>query len=384
MFDPAEHPLFEPVDCPNSGVRSFRLQNPFGKPQVTPYFAIKAFTADERYLFGYIRHGPVREEEIDAAGMTVETIAPASLFVADLLAGSFVVSRNNVNYPSACFDENRRLIFFAKENSIFSFEIETARERCWFTLPHELTSQGPRAIFCTHLSVSADGRRLLLDGRYGRHCFLAYLDLEEMRFEVVFQGKNVFYDHANYSPSDPHLAVLASDWWLDPDTGAYNEIPHRIWTIRTDDGKPPRPIMAPPGWNGPHPRYPTHEWWSDDGKGIFTILHEEGIAFINVETFESSIVWKGSACHGQSCASGRWFVVDQKTYLAEPRSVVLVDSKTHEVLPIAINMPRPPDVFNRLYHLDPHPQISPSERFVIYSGTQLGLSDVYLFPIPKK
>jgi len=41
----------------------------------------------------------------------------------------------------------------------------------------------------------------------------------------------------------------------------------------------------------------------------------------------------------------------------------------------------PPPYRRRLYHLDPHPQISPRARFVVYTTMVRGTVDVALAPM---
>lgn len=379
------HPLFEAYRDPHSGVVSYLLKNPFGKPLSVPYFSVKSFTPDENILFGYLRHGPMTTEGFDGSALSRETIAESSLFLLDLERGEIKVSENSANYPSAFIDDRRGLLFYTRDNSLWTMDLKDFRERCWFTLPSSISGQGRRVLFGTHLTMSCDGRRILLDGRYGVYTFLGVFDVEEMRFEIVADGRRTFFDHGMYSPADPHLAYFAHEWWLDPDNGDFHPIDHRIWLVRTDDGCPPWPLPQPQGYNVPKNVHgqTTHEWWAPDGTALYSILHEYGIARIDVATGSSELVWQGGCCHGMCDASQRYFVVDQNTYLDKPRSVLFIDRQTGQTRMIAQDMPRPPEVFNRYYHLDPHPQFSPKGSFILYNGTMTGIADFCLCPVDQ-
>ncbi len=374
------HPLFEPWTDPESGVKSYLLANPDGQAQVVPYFCNAAFSRDQRFLHGYVRCGPTRPEALDGRGLNKASSAPSRLILADLEKGTCRRSEKEVNYPSAVIDDDRNLIFFAREDSLYSLDWEGRQERRWFTLPESITAQGPRRGFCTHLTLSADRRRLGLDGRYGMTTFVGFFDLEQMAFEVVCQTRYANYNHAQYSPTDPHLLFFAHDWWLHPQADEYVGIDQRMWTVRTDDGLPPRPLPPPRDYSGAHP---THEWWAPRGDALYYILAGQGIARADLNTRQSEFIWRGeNTCHAQCDAAERFFVADRHTYQQRPRTLTLIDTLSGHTRTIASALPRPPQAFHRYHHPDPHPQFSPRGDWIAYAGTQRGVCDICLSAMP--
>ncbi|MFA6294059.1 MAG: SGNH/GDSL hydrolase family protein [Victivallales bacterium] len=375
------HPLFTPYEDPACATVSYHFNNPFGSPISVPYYASAAFSPDENRLFGYVREGSLRESDFKPAGLTVESVAPSRLFFIDIEKAEVKVSPDQVNYPSAFVDWERRNAFYTHGDSLYQFSLTEWKSRLLFTLPESITSQGPRVIFGTHLNLSCDGRRIVLDGRYGVYTFLGYYDLEDKRFELLADGRRTFFDHAMYSPTDPALIYFAHDWWLAPENGQRQPIDHRIWLVRTDNGCPPWPLPQPEGFNIPKRRQTTHEWWAPDGKAIYCILNETAIAKISIEDGKNEIVWKGSCCHAICDRSQRYFAADQGTYLPGPRHVSLIDRESGHVWQIAVNMPRPADLLRRYFHLDPHPQFSPNNRYLLYNGSCRTLTDFCLTPL---
>ncbi|MBR0158998.1 MAG: hypothetical protein IJM24_07945 [Clostridia bacterium] len=62
----------------------------------------------------------------------------------------------------------------------------------------------------THLSLSADGQKLLIDGQLGNQWFVATGDPKTGRVEVINEFPRM-YNHAQFSPVDPKLFSMAQD-----------------------------------------------------------------------------------------------------------------------------------------------------------------------------
>ena len=303
--------------------------------------------------------------------------APKSdLVIADLHRGEMYYTSGGLRYPSAVMDEKRQLFFFIRGASIYSVDLQAKNERCWMTLPESITKYGPLLSFGCHLSLSADGCRLGLDGRFGTFTFVGFYDLEVNKFEVLLSAQDMFYNHTLYSPTDPHQLYFCHEWWRHPVTDAYNAIDHRIWVVRTDDNMPARPLLDENVWG-----QPTHEWWAPSGDALYSIIHDKAVVRIDLETGDAQSIWNGPHCHTHCDKQERYFVADQNTYMGIPIDIYLYDRLTQCQWPLRIGQPQGPKALNRYYHLDPHPQISPQNTMVCYYSNLRGMADICLCPV---
>jgi hypothetical protein len=372
MIDFHKHPLFTPWQCPVTGTQHYILSNPDNCVQLPPYYATSAFSTDETLLWGYLRYGPTAPDQTPPHPGD----AHSDLVIADLEHGVLHRTHGGMRYPSALFDEGRQLFFFTREASLFSVDRQGKHERHWFTLPESITKQGLLLSFGCHLSLSADKRRLGLDGRCGTFTFVGFYDLESCQFQVVLTAENMFYNHTIYSPTDPNQMYFCHEWWHHPVTNEYNAIDHRVWIVRTDDNKPPVPLLDETQWG-----QPTHEWWAPSGKAIYSIINDKAVVKIDIASNTVETVWEGPHCHAQCDKQERYFVADQHTYMGIPIDIYLYDHLTKNQWPLRIGQEQGPKLLNRFYHLDPHPQISPQNNMVCYYGNQRGIADLCICPI---
>lgn len=372
MIDFHKHPLFTPWQCPETGTQHYFLYNADGRVQLPPYYATCAFSEDETLLWGYQRYGPTTAD----AKPPHKGDARADLVIADLEQGTIHSTCGGMRYPSAVFDQGCQLFFFTRDASLFSVDQQGKRERHWFTLPESIQKYGELLSFGCHLSLSSDKRRLGLDGRCGTFTFVGFYDLETCQFHVLLTAENIFYNHTIYSPTDPHQLYFCHEWWRHPVTDEFNAIDHRVWVVRTDDNKPPRPLLDEKVWG-----QPTHEWWAPSGDAIYSIIHDKAVVRIDLATDKVKSVWEGPHCHAHCDKQERYFVADQHTYMGLPIDIYFYDRQTQRQWPLLVGQPQGPQVLNRFYHLDPHPQISPQNNMVCYYGNQRGMADICLCPI---
>jgi len=64
----------------------------------------------------------------------------------------------------------------------------------------------------THLTLSANRREFLIDAHLGHEWCIGSLPLDGGAFQV-WQTLNRCYNHAQFSPTDPDVALIAQDWW---------------------------------------------------------------------------------------------------------------------------------------------------------------------------
>ncbi len=95
-------------------------------------------------------------------------------------------------------------------------------------------------------------------------------------------------------------------------------------------------------------------------------------------------VWREPLCHAHASADGRWWCADQDPYRwdQEPCRVLLLDARSGTRRVVHGGLP-PPPVARGPWHLDPHPQISPDGRFVVWMSTARGRCEVAVTPLAQ-
>ena len=132
----------------------------------------------------------------------------------------------------------------------------------------------------SHLTVRPDGR-VPLDCVIGTTSVLVDCDLATGDCELLHRfersssagGASVddqalglnhgHWDHAQASPVDSDLTLIAQDWDRDLATGAVKPFRERLWIHDRADGSL---TYLTPGQVGEFPRAMAHEWWTADGQ----------------------------------------------------------------------------------------------------------------------
>ena len=189
----------------------------------------------------------------------------------------------------------------------------------------------------------------------------------------------IYFDHNATTPVDPEVFMIPQDWWRDPVTGHYMPIDHRIWLM---DRSCTRFEPLLPEWFG-HGSAASHEWWSKDGL-VCWIDYEKGAFECSVDKREPVNVWPGPLCHGHCDSTRRYWCADESPYKWEqtPCQVRFYDRRIEKHVNIASALPKPP-VPREWYHLDPHPQFSPGDAWVVYTTTVRGQVDIALSPVAE-
>jgi len=235
------------------------------------------------------------------------------------------------------------------------------------TIPPEIALNRRPLRIATHLTRSADGKHFNIDTQIGNEWFVGDIGVDATQPLQIWQRFDRCYNHAQFSPTDPDLLLIAQDFWFDPVTGHRNGIDDRLWLIRR--GEQARPIFPgnPSALRG-------HEWWDADGAHVWYIHYGSGTHRVNIETGREEIVWPGKQIHSHCDRAGRYFVGDFNPGSDSCR-VAFYNRITGKTIDIAGSMP-PPSATQIPYHVHPHPQFCCGDQFICYTTNVKGTVDV--------
>lgn len=360
-FDPERHPRFERWTDPQSGVESFILTTDLAPIQQSFYFTNPSMSADERWLWIYCSHAPNPQRTL-----AVVSLDPARPLVRHFPGAGFTAAS-----PMVATSEVEPGCYFCCGASVWFQPVEgEARVIC--TLSPDYMAGRPLKRLATHLTTSADGRSFLLDGEVGNHWFVGVGDRETGAVRVIKEFA-INHNHAQFSPIDPEQFLIAHDHTVDATTGRNLHFDTRIWLMNTRDTvyEPLTPHRYCKPYDGI-----SHEWWSRDGK-ICYVDYQAGVYELDVESRQHTHVWKRPLCHAHCDSTRRFWCADESPYRwpAETCQVLSYDRVTGQTCQIVSAMPAPAGGRNA-YHIDPHPQFSPSDRWIIYTTTVRGRPEV--------
>ena len=382
--DLSHHPLFVPWTEPRSGVVSFVL-TPLGHPRrLAPtqqqfYFCTPSVSPDEKWLWITCAFPP----------NPTKTLAVVSLDAANPVIRHFPAAAE-VTAQSMVAPDSRGC-YFGNRETIYHVSLEGAITPV-FSLPPEFVAGRTVPRLATHLTLSADKRHLLLDGQIGDHYFVATADLSKPHgdpssFRLIKEFPHN-HNHAQFHPSDPKLFVVAHDHTRFGGSGFYAHHNLRCVLLDTDDSR--YDLLTAHRYNK-HLVGPSHEWWSADGFLCY-VDYQFGAFEISPEKLReparypaadlATNVWPGELCHAHCSRDRRFWVADESPYkwAEKPCQVLFRDRRSGKVTCLANAMPQP-NVNRSWYHIDPHPQFSPQDGYIIYTTTVYeGNVDVALVP----
>ncbi len=356
-MDLEAHPYFERWQDPKTGIVSHILTRRVAPLQKNFYFVNSSFSADGAWLWFEAGWPPNPMRTLAAVSLQAEDIRhfPAAGFCSEssLLAGE------------------GRSCYFAMGTSVHEQSLD-GDTRLVATVPADYIAGRQCLGISTHLTLSADGRRLLLDGPIGNRWFLATIDRFNGEFRLIREFA-FHYNHSQFSPVEADLLEISQDHWRDPVSGRYTHYDHRIWLMNTS-GTMFEPL-DPQSLAAPH-KGACHEWWAPDGT-LCWIDYEKGGFECDLSTRRIDHVWKRPLCHAHCDPTRRYWVADHYPYRWDERpvQVVFFDRQTGREIEIASALPVP--CWPRgAYHLDPHPRFSPRGDMIVYMTTVRGTIDV--------
>lgn len=356
------HPHFTPWIDPATGVKSHLLAERVAPVQMTTYFVTSAVSADETLLWFGCGYPPSPYKRLG-----VVSLDPARPFIKVFQAATFQAATPLV---AASGDS----CYFGSGHGVYAVDL-SGEVRLVLEIPPEILQNRPLAQVATHLTISADGRFMLLDGAFwaGRW-FVAVGDLVTGEVRLLKEWTR-HMNHAQFSPTDPTLFSVAQDWWHDPLSGHYYPFDQRLWLMDTA-GTRYEPL-CPGDWFG-HGTQACHEWWDARGR-LCWVDYAQGVFRADVVSREREHVWKRPLCHAHSSPVGNYWCADQDPYRwgERPCEVLFFNADTGLETPVVSAMPRPP-VPRQPLHIDPHPHFSPRGTFIAYTSTVRGTVDVAL------
>lgn len=352
--------MFTPWRDPASGVESLILSRRMAPVQQHFYYTNPTFTHDGRFLWITCAFPPANQKmlavvdfERDELRLVPEAQPEGGAHV-DMATGEIYWLSGLELWKRGPLPDDRPV-------RINVFPAELARNRRPLTL-------------ATHLIPSADGKSFFLDAQCGREWVFGDLPLDGSRFRLwqVFETR---YDHAQFSPTDPDLALIAQDHWWDPVTGEPGLVVDRLWLIRR--GEQARPILP----DDPLPSANRgHEWWDADGEHVWHIDYTEGpkqgTKKVNLRTGRVETVWPHGHSHSHCDRTGRLLAGDIVSWPADAWQVAFFNATTRKELALVTLLP-PCDLRSK-YHAHPHPQFCQHDRYVCYTTNVLGTVDVAL------
>ncbi len=371
MKTPEKSRLFTRWRCPTSGIDSYVLTHRPAPVQKAFYFTNRSMTDDGRYLWVMCLFPP-----------------PGGRYAVPVLGVvDFERDEMRVYHETQC-----RSGAFAEAGSAPMIDPRTG-EAYWFneldlwkrgpeaddravrvnSFPKEIAGKRRPDRIVSHLMPSADGRTVNIDARFDGRTYVGDLPLDGSPFRL-WQTLDGFYDHGQFSPTDPDVQMLAHEYWKDHDAEPFDgQRPyHRLWLIRR--GEAARPILREPV------SHSGHEWWDPDGEHVWYVHYGVGVKKVNVATGEEANLWPGHLSHAYSDRTGRYLVADA---MADPVvsdcHVAFRDTHTGQQVEIVNRPPLAPHL-TQCAHLHPHPQFCCDDRYVCYTTTVHDRVDVALVP----
>jgi hypothetical protein len=365
MHTPETSRLFTRWRNPASGVDSFILTERLAPVQQSFYFTNPAMTADGRFLWLRCAYPPpggkhaapvsgVVDFQSDTFHVYHETQFSASSPLVDPASGAIYWTNHLDIFKRGPLPDDKAV-------RISRFPAEIARGRT----PERLAS---------HLFFSADRKSLVVDARFDNETHVGEIPLDGSPIRI-WQQLEGFYDHAQFSPTDPDVILFAHEFWKDHEREPFDGLRpyHRLWLIRR--GQRAEPVLRRPV------SHSGHEWWDPGGRHIYYVHYGVGVKKVDLETREETNLWPGHLAHSHSDQSGRYLVADR---MGDPKVcdciVEFFDTQTGKKIEI-VNRPPLADHLTQCTHLHPHPQFVASDRYICHTTTIHDRVDVALVPV---
>lgn len=360
------HPHFSRWEDPESGVVNYVLTERVAPVQRGLYFATPSISPDGHWLWFAAVFPPSRRSL-----MAVVSLDPSHpeirMFPQAAVTGNPLVSRTNGG------------IYLPIDDAIYLMDTEGGMERV-FRMPEDILEKRRLFRLVTDLTLSCDGKHLLLDSVIGDKTLISVVELATGELTPV-RWLDRDLHHSQFSLHDPALLMLGESPFMDPITGVKTPIDRRMWLMNVSGD------LCEPLFDDLHfgqNCWTCHEWWTPDGH-VQWCDYEVGIYEADLATRERRLIWPHPMIHGQLDPTGRFICGDHDPYKwsdTEPCGVFLYDRDRQKDIALASGMPwltgGGEDSDTRVLHLDPHPHFSPDSKYVVYTGTMLGHTNVVL------
>jgi len=250
----------------------------------------------------------------------------------------------------------------------------------------------------THLTFSPDRKELFIDIQSRNGSYIGTVDVATGEYRQWYKtpAEGIPYNHGQYSPIDPDLAMCAHEGHHDFTTGRFTA------PALTEDGIYPRlELIHRDGtveMRRPLNNYATHEWWAPNGKSIYYCSKEhiaqdrlgdnepESVCYIPIEGGNGT--W-----HAHCSQDENYFIVDGSlpsmglTWWRGCVSVVrFYNRKTDKLCDLLTYNPivcgwTPENPCP--YHIDPHPRFVWDDKWVTFTATVDGRVDLAIAPVAQ-
>jgi hypothetical protein len=354
-----DSPLLEKWTDPHSGAESFLLTEEFPFQQ-SFYFVNPSWAVHGRYYWFYVAFPP-----------SGNAWQGRSLAVADFQTGEIT------HFPETQFLDASPAVDLTSGDVYWSNRLEIWKRSPHPETPAVLVNRFPESLarqrlvssLATHLTFSADRSAVNIDALIGGDCFLGHAPLDGSEIKI-WRTTDRFYHHAQFSPTDPDLQLVAQDHFTDPSTGQTCPVDQRMWLLHRDG----RMETLYPGGGS---EMQGHEWWSADGQRVWYVHYRHGLEYIDLADRKPVRVWPSSTIsHGHASASCDYLVADfLPPEKPQERRIAFFNTLTGRSIDLISYLPHPP-AGQEKYHVHAHPQFCCDDRFICYTTTVRGRVDV--------
>ncbi len=323
----------------------------------------------ERYFLD-LPHLPVTQsfyfvnDPLDATGRWLwfyysRDLATRMLGVVDLSDGEVHLTEEVFLDASPVVDPRTGAAYYFQDETLYRYDVRQRRREFIAQTPAELRTGQRGKRIATHLTWRADGQALNFDAHYGRSWHAGDITLADGRF-TLWRSFDRCYNHAQFSPTDPDLQLIAQDGWIDLQTGEHFDYDQRMWLLRRDGA-------CTPLYDQPTPLH-GHEWWDPTGAAVWYVHYGVGIKRYHLTTRQTDLMLPGEFSHAWSSRDGRWLITDQNVNPPDaPKrwQVRCWDLHTDRALTLADDLSQMS--CHVALHLHPHPRLTANDRWTCFT-----------------
>lgn len=352
---------------PDSGVTSYVFDNEAIPMTQSFYFTNPSCDDGGRYIWMYCGFPP--------AG---NSVFGRSLGVVDTENDTFTHFPNTMfTDASPVVDTETGDIYYSATEGIYR-KSPTPKEMPELIAPRPdfLRGKGHVETLATHLTFSADKKKLCFDATVGNRFYIGDVDLASGEYNL-WKEFDYRRNHAQFNPTKSDVMMIAEDDWIEVHTGKYHKITYdengklaRMWIIK----KGKEPVYIPPMFTEAR-----HEWWGPDGNSVYYVDWEKGTIKYDLTTKEYSIIDPRGTWHSHCNKNEQFIVADEneidgtKWYRGCKSRVHFFNKSTGKYVNIITENPT---LFTRerqcKYHIDPHPQFTMNDVAVMHTTTTTG------------